>query len=303
MKPAFPLSAECAIPSLSSLPISPMYLRSSLHCGKFKLDLSRPLVMGIVNVTPDSFSDGGQHLQCAAALVHAHQLIADGADIVDIGGESSRPGAQPVSIQEELDRVLPIIEGLHDMPVPISIDTCKPEVMEAAIAAGAQMVNDINALQDPAAMSVVAASPVAVCLMHKRGNPQTMQAQPHYQDVVAEVSEFLRERIAAAEMAGIERKRIVIDSGFGFGKTLEHNLVLLRELSKLGELGMPVLAGLSRKSMLGALTGQDVGDRLAASVAAALIAVQRGAGIVRVHDVRATVDALKVLNAVKGESV
>ena len=303
MKPAFPLSAECAIPSLSSLPISPMYLRSSLHCGKFKLDLSRPLVMGIVNVTPDSFSDGGQHLQCAAALVHAHQLIADGADIVDIGGESSRPGAQPVSIQEELDRVLPIIEGLHDMPVPISIDTCKPEVMEAAIAAGAQMVNDINALQDPAAMSVVAASPVAVCLMHKRGNPQTMQAQPHYQDVVAEVSEFLRERIAAAEMAGIERKRIVIDPGFGFGKTLEHNLVLLRELSKLGELGMPVLAGLSRKSMLGALTGQDVGDRLAASVAAALIAVQRGAGIVRVHDVRATVDALKVLNAVKGESV
>jgi len=303
VKPAFPLSAECAIPSLSSLPISPMYLRSSLHCGKFKLDLSRPLVMGIVNVTPDSFSDGGQHLQCAAALVHAHQLIADGADIVDIGGESSRPGAQPVSIQEELDRVLPIIEGLHDMPVPISIDTCKPEVMEAAIAAGAQMVNDINALQDPAAMSVVAASPVAVCLMHKRGNPQTMQAQPHYQDVVAEVSEFLRERIAAAEMAGIERKRIVIDPGFGFGKTLEHNLVLLRELSKLGELGMPVLAGLSRKSMLGALTGQDVGDRLAASVAAALIAVQRGAGIVRVHDVRATVDALKVLNAVKGESV
>jgi len=303
VKSAFPLSAECAIPSLFSLPISPMYLRSYLHCGKFKLDLSRPLVMGIVNVTPDSFSDGGQHLQCAAALVHAHQLIADGADIVDIGGESSRPGAQPVSIQEELDRVLPIIEGLHDMPVPISIDTCKPEVMEAAIAAGAQMVNDINALQDPAAMSVVAASPVAVCLMHKRGNPQTMQAQPHYQDVVAEVSEFLRERIAAAEMAGIERKRIVIDPGFGFGKTLEHNLVLLRELSKLGELGMPVLAGLSRKSMLGALTGQDVGDRLAASVAAALIAVQRGAGIVRVHDVRATVDALKVLNAVKGESV
>jgi len=303
VKSAFPLSAECAIPSLFSLPISPMYLRSYLHCGKFKLDLSRPLVMGIVNVTPDSFSDGGQHLQCAAALVHAHQLIADGADIVDIGGESSRPGAQPVSIQEELDRVLPIIEGLHDMPVPISIDTCKPEVMEAAIAAGAQMVNDINALQDPAAMSVVAASPVAVCLMHKRGNPQTMQAQPHYQDVVAEVSEFLRGRIAAAEMAGIERKRIVIDSGFGFGKTLEHNLVLLRELNKLGELGMPILVGLSRKSMLGTLTGQDVGGRLAASVAAALIAVQRGAGIVRVHDVRATVDALKVWNAVKGESV
>jgi len=257
--------------------------------------------MGIVNVTPDSFSDGGLHLQRDAALAHAQQLIAEGADILDIGGESTRPGARPVSVQQELDRVLPAIEGLRGAPVPISIDTCKPEVMQAAIAAGAQMVNDINALQDAAAMNAVAASNVAVCLMHKQGNPQTMQEQPHYQNVVAEVSAFLRDRIAAAEAAGIQRKRIVIDPGFGFGKTLAHNLALLHELKKLTELGVPVLAGLSRKSMLGGLTGQNVEQRLPASVAAALIAVQRGAAIVRVHDVRATVDALKVWNAVNGE--
>jgi dihydropteroate synthase len=274
-----------------------------LNCGHFQFDLSRPLVMGIVNVTPDSFSDGGQHLHRNAALAHAQQLIAEGADILDIGGESTRPGAQPVSVQEELDRVLPVIEGLHNAPVPISIDTCKHEVMQAAIAAGAQMVNDINALQDAAAMNIVAAGNVAVCLMHKQGNPQTMQQQPHYQNVVEEVCAFLRERIAAAEAAGFQRNRIVIDPGFGFGKTLAHNLTLLRELKKLTELGVPLLAGLSRKSMLGALTGQDVGQRLPASVAAALIAVQRGAKIVRVHDVRATVDALKILNAVNGEGL
>jgi len=269
-----------------------------LHCNNFQLDLSRPLVMGIVNVTPDSFSDGGQHLQHEAAIAHAQQLVAEGADIIDIGGESTRPGAQPVSVQEELDRVLPIIEGLRGAPVPISIDTCKPEVMRAAISAGVQMVNDINALQDSAAMNAVAAGNVAVCLMHKQGDPQTMQTQPHYQDVVAEVCEFLRERIAAAQTAGIARERIVIDPGFGFGKTLAHNLNLLRHLDRLRELGVPVLAGLSRKSMLGALTGREVGDRVAASVAAALIAVQRGASIVRVHDVRETVDALKIWNAI-----
>jgi dihydropteroate synthase len=269
-------------------------------CGNFRFDLSRPLVMGIVNVTPDSFSDGGQHLSRDAALAHAHQLIAEGADMIDIGGESTRPGALPVSAQEELDRVLPVIEGLRGAPVPVSIDTFKPEVMRAAVAAGAQMVNDINALQDAAAMNAAAAGDVAVCLMHKQGDPQTMQQQPRYQDVVADVSAFLSERIAAAEAAGIQRKRIVIDPGFGFGKTLAHNLTLLRELKKLTELGVPVLAGLSRKSMLGALTGQDVGQRLPASVVAALIAVQRGASIVRVHDVGATVDALKIWNAVNG---
>ena len=269
-----------------------------LHCGQFHLDLSRPLVMGIVNVTPDSFSDGGQHLQCEAALAHAQRLIAEGADMLDIGGESTRPGAQPVGVQQELDRVLPIIEGLHGASVPISIDTSKPEVMQAAIAAGVQMVNDINALQDAAAMSAVAASNVAICLMHKQGTPQTMQQQPQYDNVVAEITEFLRGRIAAAEAAGIARESIVIDPGFGFGKALAHNLDLLRHLDKLRELGAPVLAGLSRKSMLGALTGQDVDHRITASVAAALIAVQRGASIVRVHDVRETVDALKVWQAI-----
>ena len=271
-----------------------------LHCGTFQFDLSRPLVMGIVNVTPDSFSDGGLHLQRDAALAYARQLIDEGADILDIGGESTRPGAQPVNAQEEMDRVLPIIEALRGAPVPVSIDTCKPEVMQAAIAVGAQMVNDINALQDSAAMRVIAASQAAVCLMHKQGKPQTMQEQPHYQNVVAEVSAFLRERIAATQAVGISRMRIVIDPGFGFGKTLAHNLALLRELKKLTELGVPILAGLSRKSMLGALTGQEVGQRLPASLAAALSAVERGANIVRVHDVRATVDALKVWNAVNG---
>lgn len=269
-----------------------------LHCGQFKLDLSRPRVMGIVNATPDSFSDGGRHLQRDAAIAHAHRLIAEGADIIDIGGESTRPGAQPIGVQEELDRVLPIIEGLRGMAVPLSVDTCKPEVMRAALAAGASMVNDINALQQQEALDVVAASDASVCLMHKQGDPQTMQQQPQYRDVVAEVGEFLRGRIAAAEAAGISRGRIVIDPGFGFGKTLAHNLALLRHLGRLRELSVPVLAGLSRKSMLGTITGQDVNHRTTASVAAALLAVQHGASIVRVHDVRETVDALKIWNEI-----
>jgi dihydropteroate synthase len=274
-----------------------------LHCGKFQLNLSRPLVMGIINVTPDSFSDGGRHFQLEAAMAHARQLVNEGADILDIGGESTRPGALPVSIQQEMARVLPVIESLQGVAVPISVDTSKPEVMRAAIAAGAQMVNDINALRDVAAMNSVVSSDVAVCLMHKQGNPQTMQTQPHYQSVVADVAEFLRKRIAAAEASGIQCNRIVIDPGFGFGKMLEHNLALLGELHKLTELGVPVLVGLSRKSMLGALTGRDVAQRLPASIAAALIAVQRGAAIVRVHDVKETVDALKILNAVNGEGL
>lgn len=272
-----------------------------LSCGSFQLDLSRPLVMGIVNVTPDSFSDGGQHARCDQALAHAMSLIEAGADILDIGGESTRPGAQPVGLQQELGRVIPVIEGLRGAPVPLSIDTFKPQVMEQAIAAGAAMVNDINALQDEAAMRVVAASDAAVCLMHKQGDPQTMQHNPDYRDVVGEVADFLQARIAAAEAAGINRSRIVVDPGFGFGKTLEHNLALLRELDLLKNLGVPVLAGLSRKSMLGALTGREVGQRQAASVAAALLAVQRGAAIVRVHDVQETADALKIWNAINGE--
>lgn len=270
------------------------------HCGKFHLDLSHPLVMGIVNVTPDSFSDGGHHLQRDAALAHAHRLIAEGADMLDIGGESTRPGALLVGVQEEIDRVMPVIEGLRGAPVPLSIDTCKPEVMRTALAAGASMVNDINALQQADALDAVAASEAAVCLMHKQGSPQTMQLEPRYLDVVSEVKEFLRVRIEAAEAAGIARERIVVDPGFGFGKTLVHNLALLRGLGAFGELGVPLLAGLSRKSMLGAITGQDVEHRVHASVAAALLAVQRGARIVRVHDVRATCDALKIWNAVNG---
>ena len=273
-----------------------------LHCGQFHLDLAHPKVMGIVNVTPDSFSDGGRYASSAAAIEHAQQLIADGADLLDIGGESTRPGAAEVSEQEELDRVLPVIEGLRGCEVPLSIDTWKPGVMRAALKAGASLVNDVNALQARGALQAVADSDAAVCLMHKQGTPQTMQQQPRYADVVAEVSDFLRERIAAAETAGIARARIVIDPGFGFGKALTHNLDLLRHLEALRALGVPVLAGLSRKSMLGALTGRAVDDRVAASVAAALLAVQRGAAIVRVHDVRETVDALKVLMAVNSEN-
>jgi dihydropteroate synthase len=253
--------------------------------------------MGIVNVTPDSFSDGGQHLSTATAITHARQLIVDGADILDIGGESTRPGATLVSEQEEMDRVLPVIEGLCDVAVPLSIDTYKPSVMRAAINAGASMVNDVNALQMDGALTVVAQSDAAVCLMHKQGTPKTMQQQPSYQDVASDVSKFLHERIAVTEAAGVRRERIVVDPGFGFGKTVEHNLDLLRDLDKLRVLGVPILAGLSRKSMLGKITGREVHERMAASVMAAILAVQRGAAIVRVHDVRETVDALKILNA------
>jgi dihydropteroate synthase len=270
-----------------------------LRCGSFKLDLSNALVMGIVNITPDSFYDGGHHLQRDAALAHAHQLIQEGADLLDIGGESSRPGALMISVQEELDRIMPVIEGLHGAPVPLSVDTYKPEVMRSALAAGVSMINDINALQQPDALAVVAASDAAVCLMHKQGPSQTIQ-QPHYQDVVAEVLQFLRSRISSVQKEGIARERIMVDPGFGFDKTLAHNLALLRHLDKFSVLGVPLLAGLSRKSMLGTITGQDVEHRVHASVAAALLAVMRGACMVRVHDVRATVDALKILNAVKG---
>jgi len=273
-----------------------------LNCGSFSFTLTRPLVMGIVNVTPDSFSDGGHHLRRDAALAHAHQLIQEGADILDIGGESTRPGALPVSVQEELERIMPVIEGLRGVSVPLSVDTCKPEVMRAALAAGVSMVNDINALQHPDALAAVAASNAAICLMHMKGSPQNMQEQPQYQNVVTEVMQFLRERMDVVQSAGITRERIVVDPGFGFGKTLKHNLVLLRSLDALGELGVPVLAGLSRKSMLGAITGQDVNHRVSASVAAALLAVQRGARIVRVHNVGATVDALKVWSAVNAEN-
>ena len=266
----------------------------SLHCGKFHFDLSHPLVMGIVNVTPDSFSDGGSHFQRDAALAHAHLLIQQGADILDIGGESTRPGAAEVSTQQELDRVMPIIEHLRDAPVPLSIDTCKPAVMRAALASGVSMINDINALQHPDALAAVTQSNAAVCLMHKQGNPHTMQNQPRYQNVVTEVLEFLKDRIAAVEAQGVARNRIMADPGFGFGKTLEHNIALFQSLGAFTGLGVPILAGLSRKSMLGTITGQGVAQRDYASVAAALLAAQRGAKMLRVHNVGATIDALKV---------
>lgn len=272
-----------------------------LQCGRFRLTLDRPLIMGVINVTPDSFSDGGLYLSTAAAVAHARQLIAEGADLIDVGGESTRPGAVPVPLEEERRRVLPVLEALADAGVPLSVDTQKPELMRAAVAAGAAMVNDVNGFQAPGALEAVAESDCAICIMHKQGNPQTMQQSPQYADVVAEVRDYLGRRIAAAERAGIARDRMVVDPGFGFGKALDHNLELLRRLDAVVALQVPVLAGLSRKSMIGKLTGKETGDRLAGSVAAALLAVQRGAAIVRVHDVAATRDALAVWKAVMGD--
>ncbi len=270
-----------------------------LRCGKFSLDLSRPLIMGVINVTPDSFSDGGHHFDTGRAVEHARRLIEEGADLLDIGGESTRPGAAPVDLAEERRRVLPVLKALTGGKVPVSVDTRKPELMREAIAAGADMVNDVGALAAPGALAAVAASPAAVCLMHMRGEPGTMQANPSYRDVVREVRDYLSGRVAEAERAGIPRDRIVADPGFGFGKNLEHNLALLRSFPELGALGVALLAGLSRKAMLGKITGREVGDRVHASVAAALIAAQHGAHIVRVHDVAATRDALAVWQAVR----
>jgi dihydropteroate synthase len=272
-----------------------------LRCGKYFLDLSRPIIMGVVNVTPDSFSDGGLFLDAQRAVAHARRLIGEGADILDIGGESTRPGAAPVTLEEERRRVLPVLEALADSGVPVSVDTRKPQLMRDAIAAGAAMVNDVAALAAPGALEAVAKAPVAVCLMHMQGEPGTMQANPSYRDVVAEVREYLAGRIAAAESAGITRDRIVVDPGFGFGKTLEHNLALLAGLRELRLPGVALLAGLSRKAMLGKLTGREPHERVHASVAAALAAVQNGAHIVRVHDVAATRDALAVWRAVMGQ--
>ncbi len=267
-------------------------------CGRFQLDLSSPRVMGIVNVTPDSFSDGGKFNRTDKAIAHAMQLVEEGADILDIGGESTRPGATPVPLEEELKRVLPVIEGLLQAGVPLSIDTYKPEVMRAAIDAGVDMVNDVRALQEAHALEVVARSQVGVCLMHMQGLPQTMQLDPQYGDVVLEVTEFLSARLQLIEMAGISRDRILLDPGFGFGKRTAHNLTLLNHLSSLQSLGLPLLVGLSRKSVLGQVVGLNVDERLHASIAASVLSVIKGANIVRVHDVKPTVDALKVVSAV-----
>jgi dihydropteroate synthase len=265
---------------------------------RFTLDLTRPRVMGIVNVTPDSFSDGGQHADTRAALAHCEQLLAEGADILDLGGESSRPGAEPVSLHEELARVLPVLAGALKLGCPVSVDTLKPEVMKQALAMGADIINDINALRGPGAAEAVLAHPgCGVCLMHMRGAPPTMQQRTDYTDVVAEVNDFLRERIEALRAMGVTAERIVLDPGIGFGKSVEHNIELLRRQRELLVLGRPLLLGWSRKSTLGAITGRAAAERLPASLAAALAAVQSGAAIVRVHDVAATVDVLKVWRA------
>jgi dihydropteroate synthase len=274
-----------------------------LQCGRHLLDLDGPVVMGVLNVTPDSFSDGGRFFDLPAALAQAERLAEEGAAIIDVGGESTRPGAAPVTVEEEMRRVVPVVERLAgSLVVPVSVDTRTPAVMREVLAAGASMINDVTALRAAGALEAVAASGAAVCLMHMQGEPQTMQNEPHYGDVLGEVREFLRERVAACVAAGIARTRLVIDPGFGFGKTLEHNLELLRGLHAIAAEGLPVLAGLSRKRMIGALTGRGEGDRLAGSVALAVMAALNGASIVRAHDVRETVDALRIVAAIRKKS-
>ena len=260
-------------------------------------------MLGIVNVTADSFSDGGRFLDPTRAIEHGLGLSADGAAMVDVGGESTRPGAEPVDAREELRRVIPVVEGLASRGVAVSVDTMKPEVMRAAIAAGASVINDVNAFRAPGAIDAVANEPVGLVVMHMQGTPATMQKEPRYDDVVAEVASFLRERAGALEAAGVAKSRIVLDPGFGFGKNLEHNRALFRGLPKIAALGYPVLAGVSRKRMIGELTGREAPERVAGSVAAALLAVQNGASLVRVHDVRETVDALKVWMELGSDSV
>ena len=265
------------------------------------LDLSRPRVMGILNVTPDSFSDGGDFVSIAAALRRAREMVDEGVDIIDVGGESTRPGAAPVGEDEELSRVIPVIEGIAgEIPVPLSVDTSKPRVMTEAVAAGAGLINDVWALRAPGALEAAAEARVPVCLMHMQGEPRSMQAAPRYSDVTREVRDFLRGRIQACADAGIPAERLLVDPGLGFGKTLEHNIALLRNLGAISELGVPVLVGASRKSMLGALLDAPVDQRLYGGLAAAVLAVARGARLIRTHDVKPTVDTLKVAGAILG---
>jgi len=274
-------------------------MRQYLQCGRYGYALAtRPLVMGILNITPDSFSDGGRFQSLEVALSRAEEMIAEGVDMIDIGGESSRPGAPSLPLDEELGRVMPVLYALRELGRPLSVDTYKPVVMREAILAGADMINDINGFRAPGAVEAVLGSDCALCVMHMQSTPQTMQHKPDYQDVVGEVIAFLRERVDTMVAAGIDRERICIDPGFGFGKTVAHNLALLRNIGRMQqEIGRPVLAGLSRKSMLGALTGKPVEQRLAGSLAGALAAIAQGARIVRVHDVVETVDACKVWQA------
>lgn len=274
-----------------------------LRCGSRLLSLLEPCVMGVVNVTPDSFSDGGRFSDTAGAVAHALRLMDEGAAIVDIGGESTRPGAPAVSIDEELRRVIPVIEQLRARSTaPISIDSRHAQVMRAALAAGADMVNDVQALQGPEALRVVADSGAGICLMHMQGDPRSMQQAPHYNDVVTEVRDFLAARMAACRAAGIDAERIAIDPGIGFGKTRAHNLKILSKLQAFTALGRPIVIGVSRKSTIGAITGRPVTERLAGSIALATLAAARGAAIIRAHDVAATVDAMKIVSAMQGEA-
>lgn len=276
-----PSSPERAVPLLDRLPVG------------------KPLLCGVLNVTPDSFSDGGLFDKPGRALAHAQRMIDEGADLIDIGGESTRPGSRPPTVREELQRVLPVVAALsRQVAVPLSVDTSRPEVMRAVIAEGASMINDVRALRRPGALDTAAELDVPVCLMHMQCSPQTMQIDPTYTDVVEEVRDFLDRRLDCARRAGIQPEHLLVDPGFGFGKTLAHNLTLLSRLAELGDLGAPILVGLSRKTMIGQLTGRDVADRQTGSVTAAVIAVQRGARVLRVHDVAATRDALAVLQAV-----
>jgi dihydropteroate synthase len=271
-----------------------------IRCANLDLDLNQPRVMGILNVTPDSFSDGGMFIKLSDALKHAVKMVDEGAAVIDVGGESTRPGAQSVSLQQELDRVIPVIESLaHELCVPVSIDTSKPEVMREAAAAGAGMINDVYALSAAGAIEAATESQLPVCLMHMQGNPRSMQQHPHYDDVVADVSGYLQQRALACLAAGIPGDKILIDPGFGFGKNLSHNVKLLKKLNVISKLGYPVLAGISRKRMIGRILNENEADqRLYGSLAAAVIAAMKGASILRVHDVRATVDAMRITAAV-----
>ncbi len=277
-----------------------------LKCGRFRLPVQqgrRPLVMGILNVTPDSFSDGGRHNSLEFALSHAEQMIADGVDIIDIGGESTRPGIAPLSLEQELERVMPVIYALRDCGKPLSLDTYKPAVMREALLAEVDMINDINGFRADGAIDAVKDSEAGLCVMHMQGEPQTMQQEPQYGDVVAEVEGFLRRQVGLMSSAGVARERICIDPGFGFGKTVAHNLALLKNTRRLiRELGLPLLAGMSRKSMVGAVTGKPLDKRMAGSIGAALAAAQQGAMIIRVHDVAETVDALNMWQAGREEN-
>jgi dihydropteroate synthase len=269
-------------------------------CGRFEFQLKRPILMGIVNVTPDSFSDGGQHARTEAAIRHAHTLIQEGAEIVDIGGESTRPGALPVSVQDELARVVPVIKALLHSGAAISVDTCKPEVMQAALDVGADIINDVTGMREPVAQRIVARhGHCGVCIMHMQGEPRTMQVAPHYNDVVDDIKTELLGQARVLEALGVQAERISLDPGFGFGKTVEQNFQLLANLNFIAEAGYPLVLGVSRKSMIGAVTGQPVDQRLAGSITAALAGVLRGARVLRVHDVRETRDALAVWHAVQ----